>query len=689
MHAVELATLIQSAKSSGAGYVGLCPSHDDQRASFSFKDGNRGVLVKCHAGCSTEQICEALQLKPSDLFFDAPMRHAPPAVPHIDTTYAYCDEQGDLLYEVVRFAPKDFRQRRPDGVGGWAWNLQGVRRVCYALPKLLAHPMVFIAEGEKDVDRLWSLGLPATCNSGGAGKWADELTGQLVAAGIETVVILPDHDASGRAHADTVARSCHTAGLTVKIVILPDLPPKGDVSDWLDREGTVEQLNALVEATQELTADQLQERDADMQESPLPQEPPSGTFTPIPAPELLDEPETAITEWIWDDFLIPGGLAALVAKPKVGKTTIAYELVVKVAQGLPYLGRATKAGGVLILALEEHRREVKQRLRHLGAEQLDNIYIHIGPLDDSPDSLHTLQTYIVAHDIVLVVFDTLNTFWSVENENDAVPVTNAIKPILALARESGAAILLLHHARKSEGEFGDEIRGSGALFSLLDVALILKRHELETQRKLTAVSRYPDTPSELIIELREHGHEALGDPAAVGKAARTTKILAALTDTLTPVSEIATRAGVPRLAAYPILNHLTEQGRAHRSGAGKRKDPYLFASIVSYSAPRGGGPNNTNRALPPTQPEPSSPGELVLFGGTILDPNKNTKRAEDHGLVLFGGTRGQTIRIGGADPASTSGIPVTAVTDPPSPSEIPATYATSTPEEATDAILDD
>src|SRR5262249_1575088 len=92
--------------------------------------------------------------------------------------YDYTDEAGSVLFQVVRFEPKTFRQRRPDGHGGWVWNLDGVRLVPYRLPELIAalanNNPIFIVEGEKDVDRLWSLNIPATCNPQGAGKWRDD-----------------------------------------------------------------------------------------------------------------------------------------------------------------------------------------------------------------------------------------------------------------------------------------------------------------------------------------------------------------------------------------------------------------------------------------------------------------------------------------------------------------------------------
>lgn len=161
--------------------------------------------------------------------------------------YDYTDEHGKLLHQVVRLPGKQFRQCRPDGKGGCIWNLKGVRRVPYRLHELVARPgeLVFIAEGERDCDRLASAGLLSTCNSGGAGKWRKEHN-----KGLESrdVVILPDNDEPGRKHAIGVARSLWGTARS-RIVELPDLPESGDVSDWLDSGHTIDELKALVEKT--------------------------------------------------------------------------------------------------------------------------------------------------------------------------------------------------------------------------------------------------------------------------------------------------------------------------------------------------------------------------------------------------------------------------------------------------------
>ncbi|MGH7070698.1 MAG: phage/plasmid primase, P4 family [Acetobacteraceae bacterium] len=164
----------------------------------------------------------------------------------IVATYDYRDASGTLLSQVVRFEPKDFRQRRPDGNGGWNWSVTGIKRVPYRMPELLnasVSATVFLPEGEKDVDMLRERGLIATCNPGGAGKWTIGMSAHLRG---RDVVILPDHDDAGDRHALDVAAKLFGIACTVRILRLPNLPPKGDVSDWLAAGATAEELQRLV-----------------------------------------------------------------------------------------------------------------------------------------------------------------------------------------------------------------------------------------------------------------------------------------------------------------------------------------------------------------------------------------------------------------------------------------------------------
>jgi hypothetical protein len=227
---------LRGVQRAGRGWVAFCPGHDDQaKRSLSVGLGDDGrTLLKCHAvGCTAEAITHAVQMTLADLAPPGARTNGRAPARREVASYDYTDERGTLHYQAVRYEPKDFRCRRPDGRGGWLWNLDGVRAVPYRLHELAEAARVFVAEGEKDVDALAARGLVATCNHGGAGKWREEHTAALMAAAVPEVVVVPDNDSAGETHALSVARSCTAAGLAVKLVRLPGLPPKGDVSDWL------------------------------------------------------------------------------------------------------------------------------------------------------------------------------------------------------------------------------------------------------------------------------------------------------------------------------------------------------------------------------------------------------------------------------------------------------------------------
>jgi putative DNA primase/helicase len=177
----------------------------------------------------------------------------------IAATYDYTSSDGELLFQVVRFVPKDFRQRRPDGIGGWVWKMTGVERVLYRLPEVLkavseGHT-VYITEGEKSADALRGLGLVATCSPGGAGKWRATYNPPLAGA---SVVILPDNDEPGQEHAQAVLKSLSgllgSGRTSVRILDLPGLPPKGDPYDWIMTGGTAGELERLAKEVPETEA---------------------------------------------------------------------------------------------------------------------------------------------------------------------------------------------------------------------------------------------------------------------------------------------------------------------------------------------------------------------------------------------------------------------------------------------------
>jgi hypothetical protein len=237
------------------------PRGSDQRC-YGFRSA-KGTYAHCtidrHAGRLNKNPDN--NTYPHKLYGDCPCgtRHDPSVPPSSSNrttkrkrevdTYDYTDEEGKLLYQVVRYAdPKGFRQRRPDGKGGWIWNLQGTRRVLYRLQAVLGavkeQKIIYLVEGEKDARALNYRGLMATTNSEGAGKWHPEFAKNLRGA---RLVILPDNDEEGRRHADKVTSSVLPVAAWVKRLELPGLPAKGDVSDWLASGHTTQELLALVE----------------------------------------------------------------------------------------------------------------------------------------------------------------------------------------------------------------------------------------------------------------------------------------------------------------------------------------------------------------------------------------------------------------------------------------------------------
>jgi putative DNA primase/helicase len=171
----------------------------------------------------------------------------------IVATYDYTDENGLPLFQVVRYdkPQKDFRQRRPDGHGGWNWNVKGVHGVPYHLPRVIEaiakQQIIYVCEGEKDCNNLIGRGLTATTNPGGANKWRDVLTPHFRGA---DVVVIADNDKAGKTHAADVAQKLTGTAKRIRLLDLasvwPECKPKGDVSDWLDAGHNVEKLCTVV-----------------------------------------------------------------------------------------------------------------------------------------------------------------------------------------------------------------------------------------------------------------------------------------------------------------------------------------------------------------------------------------------------------------------------------------------------------
>ncbi|MBN1420899.1 MAG: AAA family ATPase, partial [Planctomycetes bacterium] len=254
-----------------------------------------------------------------------------------DVVYPYRDEEGTVVFEVVRFPGKRFRQRRPDGNGGLIWNIKGVRRVLYRLPELLAadpSALVFIAEGENDADRLVQEGLLATTNPGGAGKWRPEFNEAFRG---RDVVILADNDDPGREHAEKVAQALHGIARRVRVVEFPDLAPHGDVSDFLGRHSKQDLL-----ARAEKTADWTPAAGENGEAAPHAQRAPYDLVRTVCIGQRAVRDSYPKPEFAIDGIMREKRVHELTAPFKTGKTNLACQTIVAMATGRKFLGRSVK-----------------------------------------------------------------------------------------------------------------------------------------------------------------------------------------------------------------------------------------------------------------------------------------------------------------------------------------------------------
>ncbi len=231
-------------QTTGWGMKARCPAHDDRTASLSIRLSPEGHLwLKCHAGCEFADIVRSIGVQPTECFAkDSNMTS--PVQPREVAAYDYRDEQGTLLYQTVRYEPKDFRQRRPKPGGGWLYGLEGVRRVLYRLPAIVSEPyrLVVVTEGEKNADRLTQEGFLATCSPMGAGKWQKEYSESLSG---RPVVVIPDNDGPGYGHARAVHRSVSMSASKAVLLQPTVLGEKQDIFNWFEAGHTADEFKRL------------------------------------------------------------------------------------------------------------------------------------------------------------------------------------------------------------------------------------------------------------------------------------------------------------------------------------------------------------------------------------------------------------------------------------------------------------
>jgi hypothetical protein len=233
----------------GQSWMAPCPAHDDHHPSLSITERHGRLLVHCHAGCPQAAVIKALRgcglwaeqpaqpapnrPKPEDEWLEwRPGVRYPAAWGRIVREYVYQDADGEPLYSVFRTEPKNFRQGYRNAAGSWIWY-KHPQQLPYRLPLIVDAKFVFVCEGEKDVNALAEWGFTATCNAGGAGKWRAEW-GPLFAG--KTIIIIPDADEPGRAHARQVAEALLPHAQRVILLPLPD--GTKDIYDYFEGGGS-------------------------------------------------------------------------------------------------------------------------------------------------------------------------------------------------------------------------------------------------------------------------------------------------------------------------------------------------------------------------------------------------------------------------------------------------------------------
>lgn len=466
----------------------------------------------------------------------------PPPKARIVATYDYADLNGEVLYQVCRFEPKTFRQRRPEG-SGWSYSVRGVKQVPYRLMDVVKAVgdgrTIYIVEGEKDADNLAREGLCATCNAMGAGKWADELTGWFKNA---HVVIVPDNDDAGHKHAQHVASKVSAApAASVRVLELPDLPAKGDVTDWLALGGDGEELERLAHAARPWTPDAPQSR-----------------FGAIPW-SAIDTVKVR-QDWLIEGLMFCGDIGMVYGASGSGKSFLAVHAGLSIARGVPFLGQDTRKGGVLYQAGEGGKGLVKRlrayKQQHHVTEDLPFVLLpaRVDLFSKDGDTEAFIEEClawraVLREPLSLIVVDTFSTASPGANENASEDMSRLIKAGEDINKATGAALLWVHHKNAA----GDRERGHTSLRANIDTAIEVTKDE-ETNVRTMRLAKLKDGEDGLKI-----GFEL--QPVTVGSYDDGKEITSCVVAPAQLVTEQASQRGRLPKGQYDFLRVLDDATR--------------------------------------------------------------------------------------------------------------------------------
>lgn len=479
---------------------GKCPfqGHDDKKASLSVSL-NTGFF-NCH-GCGKRGDVFTFYQEFENVDFKTALQELAGIAgvtqgggKRKEAVYDYKDESGDLLYQVVRYEPKDFRPRRKGVDGEWVYSLEGVRRVPYNLPELINSTGAVIVEGEKDADNLRALGftgtMVVTTSHGGAEGWRPEYAKYFLS---KQVVIIPDNDQPGLKYAETVTRSLQGKASNIKILELPGLGERTkkhglDISNWIEirrKEGRTDK-----EIKGELTA-MIKSASPMEPKADIPQEEFSGLV-------MLDTVTPEPVNWLWKGTIPLGKVSLIDGDPGLGKSTMTLDLVARVSQGASMPdGSPGVSGGAVLLTFEDGLADtIVPRLKAAGAD-LSRIValqaVHdedgkprfptIGDIEGIRQACDRVQAKIVVIDPVLAHLDGKVNSWSDQD------IRGALTPLCKFADEIEVAVIMVRHLNKASG--GQAIYRGGGSIGIIGAArcayLVAKDPEDEARRIFAGV----------------------------------------------------------------------------------------------------------------------------------------------------------------------------------------------------------
>ena len=489
-------------RKSGSGYMAKCPFHDDRSPSMSF-NFDKGVW-RCHTenigggmvdfemrlnGSSASDAMAAVK----EIAGIAQSTFTHSSKP--EAIYDYRDEQGRLLFQVVKTrdaatGKKRISNRRPAETSGWEYDLEGVRRVLYRLDEVLRATEVFVVEGEKCADAVRAAycemkgesdacivdGFTATTNPHGAGKWRVEF-GPYFAG--KKVVVVPDHDATGRAHMQTVAACVSQFALGVKWLELPLQVEKDDIADYLASHNFGD-LQTLVRAAP------IWQRTED-----------SRMF--VPASDFIKYVPEHI-DWRIERVIEKGTSGFIIALPKSGKSFATVAMAVALACGCDWLDfKVSEPTRVALVSREDAPGLTARRLKRamIGMNRFpdDPIWetnLLVNTREQSKtlmlDDVEQLAELIAAMQekrIEFCILDVLNVLHDAD-ENDNSEMRRVLSRVSQIRKEVGCQVCIVHHSVKDWDEtktLSQLARGSSAIAGFAEFIVGIRMVDEATQTR--------------------------------------------------------------------------------------------------------------------------------------------------------------------------------------------------------------